>query len=187
MRTCYIAGKVTGLEYRSVCYKFNKAEAMLKSKGYKVVNPVKIIPQDTQWEKAMEMCLAALSMCDCIYLLPDWKQSRGARQEFREAMNMGMPIVSRMVMNTAKEPETVEEKELTETPEEIVNKKEKNEFLNAGGILLRAGLDRNDQPIIKQKTAFKDWHTKLTFTQHILRDKAMSQLAQRDKLFKIDE
>lgn len=182
MRTCYIAGKVTGLEYRNVCYKFNKAEALLKSVGYKVVNPVKIIPQDTPWEKAMEMCLASLSMCDCIYLLPDWKKSKGARMEFREALKMGMPIVSRIIVENP-----FDKKEL-KIIEEPMNKEEKNDFLKSGGILLRTGRDRNSNPVIKQRTIYKDWHTKLTFTNDIIRDKVMNKLVTTgDKIFKIDD
>lgn len=86
----YIAGKVTGLPYDEVVAKFSKAEAKLKAKGCEVVNPIKLCPKDMDWDKCMEICIDALENCDYIYLLPDWKDSRGARREFDYARLSGI-------------------------------------------------------------------------------------------------
>lgn len=86
----YIAGKVTGLPYDEVVAKFSKAEAEIKAKGYEVVNPMNLCPKDMDWSECMKICIKALDDCDYIYLLPDWKKSRGARREFDYAMLNGI-------------------------------------------------------------------------------------------------
>ena len=79
--TIYIAGKVTGEDYKHCVAKFATAQRILEAEGYKVVNPIELVPAGTEWEQAMSICLNALSTCDGLLLLPDWIYSEGAQME----------------------------------------------------------------------------------------------------------
>jgi hypothetical protein len=173
-RKCYIAGKVTGLPYDDVFDKFQSAAFGLKLADYDVVNPMEIVPKRASWDKAMDICIEALLTCDCIYMLPDWKDSKGARLEFETAMNFKLTIVSRL---------TIYEHEKLYFD---MTKDDKNDFLARGGILLRPAEDKDGSPIIKQRTREKDWHTRLTFNRTARRDEVLARLAQDELLFKID-
>ena len=92
----YISGKI-GEEVISDAtrQKFARAEEMLKAKGYTVFNPTtsglgkiadeKVLEAERQGKKTswyqeiLKLDLDALSFCDGIYLLNDYKQSDGAR------------------------------------------------------------------------------------------------------------
>ena len=94
----YISGKI-GEEVISeaIRQKFAKAEEMLKAKGYKVFNPTtsglgKVADENvleaerkgektTWYQEILKLDIDALSFCDGIYLLNDYKQSDGARIE----------------------------------------------------------------------------------------------------------
>ena len=91
----YIAGKVTG-EPRKACEaKFKKAEEELKkSFDYEqIINPMRVVSDpETAWKTAMIKCFSVLLYCDAIYLLNDWKDSKGARIEFETAKELGLKI-----------------------------------------------------------------------------------------------
>lgn len=68
---------------------FSKAENKLIEDGYSVVNPAKVnsmLPQDTDYEEYMKMSMCMLDMCDYIYLLKGWQDSRGANREYGYAL-----------------------------------------------------------------------------------------------------
>ena len=68
---------------------FSKAENKLIEDGYSVVNPAKVnsmLPQDTDYEEYMKMSMCMLDMCDYIYLLKGWQESRGANREYGYAL-----------------------------------------------------------------------------------------------------
>ena len=78
----YLAGKVTG----DPCYKmkFEAGVKHLEDLGWKrenIVNPAQLVPGDTSWLKAMWKCLWLMLGCGWVAMLPDWKESRGARIE----------------------------------------------------------------------------------------------------------
>lgn len=99
----YIAGKI-GEERPSpeTLAKFKAAEEMLQKKGYEVFNPTtsglgkvadeKVLEAERRREKTtwyqeiMKLDIDALSFCDGIYLLNDYKQSDGARIEYDFAL-----------------------------------------------------------------------------------------------------
>lgn len=94
MKTIYIAGKVTG-EPRDICVqKFNAAEELLRSKGFtEIGNPVTMVPEHYGWKEAMQICIIAVMASDCIFLLDDWQESKGARLEKTIAEHFGLEII----------------------------------------------------------------------------------------------
>ncbi|MGI6078045.1 MAG: DUF4406 domain-containing protein [Bacteroidales bacterium] len=91
----YIAGKVTGIERQVVENNFARAEKFLKTKGYEVVNPLKIVDPDLSWQDAMDVCLAELETCDAIYMLGDWQDSLGAKMEAELAEKNGLLFLNK--------------------------------------------------------------------------------------------
>ncbi len=90
----YIAGKVTGLPYRETFNKFLAAEELLKSLGQEVINPMRIVPPNDTWQNAMRLCMASLCKCNAIYLLDDFKESRGAMIEYEIANQLGFKLIN---------------------------------------------------------------------------------------------
>ena len=88
----YIAGKVSGEKPEEVFHKFLAAEEKLKADGWEPVNPVRHCGAEWPWEKCMRACVILLMGCDNIYLLKDWKRSRGARLERYIALKLGMRV-----------------------------------------------------------------------------------------------
>lgn len=89
-KVIFISGKVTGDPYYRG--KFRLAETHLKSKGYVVLNPA-YLPQDLNTAKSMAICLNMLSYADCVYMLSDWEESRGATIEHEFASYSGKEII----------------------------------------------------------------------------------------------
>ncbi len=92
----YIAGKITGLDQTEVVAKFARAQDELQSSNYEVVNPKKLY-QGSDWDEAMNICLKALKECQAIYMLSDWKNSKGAKIEHDLAKESGMIILYQSV------------------------------------------------------------------------------------------
>lgn len=90
----YISGKILGdKHYRR---KFRKAERKLKKRGYAVVNPARVsdaLPSEFLRDEYMTIDLAAVGICDTIYMLPDWSDSKGAVIEWRKAVKEGKTII----------------------------------------------------------------------------------------------
>ena len=78
----FISGKITGNpNYKQ---EFNIVEAQLKQMGFKVMNPA-ILPEGFNWKDYMAICKEMLMSCEVVVFLPNYKDSRGARQELRWA------------------------------------------------------------------------------------------------------
>lgn len=93
----YIAGKVSGLPIHEVTMKFGTAQKKLENKGYEVINPLAVVNDwDTDWNTAMRKCIAALTDCDAICLLPDWKESKGARIENSIAQHLELITIQKI-------------------------------------------------------------------------------------------
>lgn len=45
-----------------------------------------------EYQKGLNICLRMLEQCDVLVLCGDWKKSRGCRQEFDKAKELGIPI-----------------------------------------------------------------------------------------------
>ena len=83
-RTLYLAGKITGDPYYFT--KFYNAQKKLEEGGFIVVNPALLPAEGFTWEAYMRMSGAMLAECAEVCFLPDWKESKGAKYEFGEAM-----------------------------------------------------------------------------------------------------
>lgn len=81
----FISGKISGEEYYVAYGKFANAERTMQQMGYDTVNPMKICRKNWSWLRCMTKCLWAIIFCDKVHQLPDWKDSKGARIEYRWA------------------------------------------------------------------------------------------------------
>lgn len=87
MSQIYIAGKVSGEDFRECYKKFNTAQLYVEKEfGQLAFNPMKRVSYSWSWLRCMIYCIRVLKTeCDKIYMLKDWKLSRGARWEHRVA------------------------------------------------------------------------------------------------------
>ena len=91
----YIAGKISGDPgYRT---KFRLAEDYLQEchdyEMHDIVNPVEWCGENWSWLRCMALCLWLVADCAAVAMLPDWKQSRGARIEHRWAELLGKKML----------------------------------------------------------------------------------------------
>lgn len=89
----YISGPITG--HKNYRQEFGRAEAQLREGGYEVVNPAAFSTQlpALTYEEYLEIDLTLLAMCDAIYMLPGWQESRGANREHGYALAKGIKIM----------------------------------------------------------------------------------------------
>lgn len=87
----YISGKITGLHLPQAELKFAQAYDQLLHHGYDPVNPMTLHSSNTalEWEQYIARDIEALLKCQAIYMLPDWKESKGARIEYAVARELG--------------------------------------------------------------------------------------------------
>lgn len=90
MSKFYIAGKINGLKnYKE---KFKEAEDKLISEGHICMNPA-VLPDGFPYESYMPVCMAMINQCDSMYMLSNWKDSKGARVELEYAKVTGKKIL----------------------------------------------------------------------------------------------
>lgn len=78
----YIAGKVNGLDnYKEY---FDEAEGELCKFGHVCMNP-SVLPEGFPWEAYMPICYAMIDCCDAVFMLKNWKDSKGAKLEHEYA------------------------------------------------------------------------------------------------------
>lgn len=90
----YIAGKITGDDRCEVLQKFFKADSELKKQGHQTFVPC-VLPDypEVAHEDYMHICFAMIDICDAVYMLADWQQSPGARQELEYARDWKKEII----------------------------------------------------------------------------------------------
>ena len=89
----YISGKITGRE-KEAEKEFAEAEKKLTAAGLTPVNPFSFNKDhDQTWESYMRVCIIELCKCNTIYMLPNWKDSRGARLEYKLAKKLGLHVL----------------------------------------------------------------------------------------------
>ena len=82
----YIAGKITGLNnYKEL---FESVEKSLVKQGHAVLNPA-VLPSGFTQDEYMHMCYSMIDVCDGVFFLNNWKDSRGAKLEHDYAIEQG--------------------------------------------------------------------------------------------------
>lgn len=88
----YISGPITGTH--DAWDRFDTMARRVKKYGHDAINPYYIgeaFPDGTHLQ-IMAVCLTLMSFADAILLMDGWEDSEGARQEYRKALAMGIPI-----------------------------------------------------------------------------------------------
>lgn len=96
LKKVYISGPITGTKDYLERFERIENELPLIHQGVEVINPAKVnanLPESTTWEEYMRMSLCMLSMCDGIYMMEGWQQSRGANLEYAYAKGMGITVL----------------------------------------------------------------------------------------------
>lgn len=96
LKKVYISGPITGTKDYLEKFKDIETALVLVHQGVEVINPAKVnanLPESTTWEEYMRMSLCMLSMCDGIYMMEGWQQSRGANLEYAYAKGMGITVL----------------------------------------------------------------------------------------------
>lgn len=107
MKKVFISGKITGEPVWECINKFTEAEynivrllkldMRLDMGGDRdvVFNPLHLsgIHFGIRHDEAMEICFKVLETCTHIYMLKDWKDSKGAMMEHQFARNNGIEVI----------------------------------------------------------------------------------------------
>lgn len=92
-RVCYIAGPIAGLNYSMVRKMFMCTEYELRDLGYRVINPVRFVKPDANWNDAMRICLMRMHKADVVYMQFGWETSDGAMVELFIALVTNKPVI----------------------------------------------------------------------------------------------
>ena len=86
----YVIGPVTGMpdDNREA---FVGAVRDLWNAGYKADFPHLHVPSDAEWHDAMKISVAHMMQADGVAMLDGWRDSKGARLEYRIARELDMP------------------------------------------------------------------------------------------------
>ncbi|WP_289054199.1 DUF4406 domain-containing protein [Carboxylicivirga marina] len=98
----YIAGKVgnetvslTDEEHQEAVDKFRRIERELLNAGFETRNPMNFVPKDVvNWQEAMKLCIPELCKCNALYLIHDFKESKGAMMEYTIANKLGFRLIT---------------------------------------------------------------------------------------------
>ena len=85
----YISGPITNvLDYKE---KFARAEQNLKTKypDAEIINPTVLDKLPLTYDEYMELDLRLLGMCEGIYMMEGWEDSKGANREYGYALAKG--------------------------------------------------------------------------------------------------
>lgn len=94
-KTFYISGKITGLDIDVAKENFKVGEKAVEDMGAESVNPFDVLPfkPEYTWKDYMVADIKALVDCDGILMLPDWKDSEGAKLELHIAERLGLEVI----------------------------------------------------------------------------------------------
>lgn len=92
IKRIYISGQITGLSKRRWYKNFEKVERRLLAAGYDVINPAKNMMNLT-YDEYMAIDLMLLERCDAIYMLDNWRTSKGARKELTRARELNLEVL----------------------------------------------------------------------------------------------
>ena len=92
MINIYISGNTTGTT--DYLHRFDRAAKALST--HIVINPAKVnaqLPIKTTWKEYMQMSMTMLKMCNAIYMLKGWEDSKGARLDYNYAVENNYKII----------------------------------------------------------------------------------------------
>ena len=90
----YISGAISNTD--DYMERFAKAEKELTENGYSAINPAKVnaqLPEDTNYEEYMKMSFCMLDMCDGVYFINGWEDSKGCLMEYGFSIKKGIEIL----------------------------------------------------------------------------------------------
>lgn len=107
-KSVFLSGPITGVDgYKD---KFADAAEVIKALGASsVFNPAAEIPDSTEREEAMHICLFNLTAHKCVVMLPGWRDSEGACFEYAASEICGIPhyelkeLVTKSILQQIKE------------------------------------------------------------------------------------
>lgn len=165
----YLSGKISGdPDFKE---KFASKEKELTEQGHLVFNPA-LHPDMFTWEQFMELDLKALGNCDAIYLLEDWKDSRGAKIEYDEAVKLGKEIIFENKLEQSKTKSVIKETSTDITPESLAEKyaaekgNSDTEQLNALKKAFVEGFNAAKKVLMQQKKEKKDQRLTVSYHQN---------------------
>ena len=86
----FIAGAITGIaDYKQI---FAVAEQRLQKQDSIVLNPA-VLPWGMEWEAYLQITKEMVRCADAIYVLQNWGNSRGVREELALAEQLGKEII----------------------------------------------------------------------------------------------
>ena len=90
----YISGQITGLDLEHAKALFKNMEERIRSTGHEPVNPMEVLPYQPHytWHDYMAEEIKALLFCDAILMLPNWRESKGAKIEHSIAEGLGLKM-----------------------------------------------------------------------------------------------
>lgn len=85
----YLAGKITGnLEYKK---QFAEKADQLRKAGHAVVNPA-VLEDGLEHREYLHICSAMIDVCEAVYFMKNWQDSKGAHFEMGYATKAGKEI-----------------------------------------------------------------------------------------------
>ena len=103
MKKVFISGKITGENIYECVIKFKAAHNFIlfndvtkfRINEHEIIIPLFLegIYFGVNWLDAMKICIKELKTCSHIYMLKDWKDSKGAQIEHQFALDNNIKIV----------------------------------------------------------------------------------------------
>ena len=86
----YVAGPITNTpDYKQY---FAAAEKRLRDAGHVTMNPA-VLGYGFTHSEYMHVCFAMIDVCDAVYMLDGWQDSKGACMEYEYALKAGKIIM----------------------------------------------------------------------------------------------
>ena len=92
----YLSGKITGLDRDDYLSIFERHEIRTwKDYDTNVINPAAVMDElpGMEHDQYMTIAMTLLKMCDTIYLIPGWEDSKGAKLELMYAIEHDYKIM----------------------------------------------------------------------------------------------
>lgn len=90
----FISGKISGLSRDEAVKRFSDAETLLQQMDFDTVNPINSgLDSESTWFNHMNESIRLLGGCDAIFMLSNWRESRGAKIEHNFAVGAGLAVM----------------------------------------------------------------------------------------------